>query len=246
MATIFNEDNTIEQMMLSTLQKNGWKYIPAEELPRMYSDVLVEPMVKEALIRLNPEIAEDPSRADEVIYKLRTLILSVQPHNLVTQNEIFKKMIFEENSYPFGKDGRMVPIRFFGTMRKEDLALNEYVVTNQWIYPQAEGGKRMAAAAYLLGENDFASFCGNPRMKKSTVRLVDHIAIERRKDRVVFTFHGTGFLQNMVRIMVGTLLEVGRGYWTPEHVRDILSAKDRKQAGPTAPPEGLCLMKVDY
>ena len=50
MATIFNEDNTIEQMMLSTLQKNGWKYIPAEELPRMYSDVLVEPMVKEALI----------------------------------------------------------------------------------------------------------------------------------------------------------------------------------------------------
>lgn len=101
MATIFNEDNTIEQMMLSTLQKNGWKYIPAEELPRMYSDVLVEPMVKEALIRLNPEIAEDPSRADEVIYKLRTLILSVQPHNLVTQNEIFKKMIFEENSYPF-------------------------------------------------------------------------------------------------------------------------------------------------
>ena len=97
--------------------------------------------------------------------------------------------------------------------------------------------KMRQAAAYLLGENDFASFCGNPRMKKSTVRLVDHIAIERRKDRVVFTFHGTGFLQNMVRIMVGTLLEVGRGYWTPEQVREILSAKDRKQAGPTAPPE---------
>ena len=151
MATIFNEDNTIEQMMLSTLQMNGWKYIPAEELPRMYSDVLVEPMVKEALIRLNPEIAEDPSRADEVIYKLRTLILSVQPHNLVTQNEIFKKMIFEENSYPFGKDGRMVPIRFFGTMRKEDLALNEYVVTNQWIYPQAEGGKRLDIVLLING-----------------------------------------------------------------------------------------------
>ena len=107
--------------------------------------------------------------------------------------------------------------------------------------------KRMQrAAALLTGEHDFMSFCGNPRMKKSTVRLVDHIAIERRKDRVIFTFHGTGFLQNMVRIMVGTLLEVGRGYWTPEQVRDILAARDRKQAGPTAPPEGLCLMKVDY
>lgn len=151
MATIFNEDNTIEQMILSTLQGNGWKYIPAEELPRMYSDVLVEPMVKEALIRLNPEIAEDPSRADEVIYKLRTVILSVQPHNLVTQNEVFKKMIFEENSYPFGKDGRMVPIRFFGTMRKEELALNEYVVTNQWVYPQAEGGKRLDIVLLING-----------------------------------------------------------------------------------------------
>lgn len=151
MPTIFNEDNTIEQMIISTLRSNGWKYIPAEELPRMYSDVLVEPMVKEALIRLNPEIAEEPSRADEVIYKLRTLILSVQPHNLVTQNEIFKKMIFEENSYPFGKDGRMIPIRFFGTMRKEDLALNEYVVTNQWVYPQAEGGKRLDIVLLING-----------------------------------------------------------------------------------------------
>lgn len=151
MATYFNEDNTIEQMIVSTLQTNGWKYIPAEELPRMYSDVLVEPMVKNALIRLNPEIAEDPSRADEVIYKLRTVILTVQPHNLVTQNEIFKKLIFEENSYPFGKDGRMIPIRFFGTMRKEDLALNEYVVTNQWIYPQAEGGKRLDIVLLVNG-----------------------------------------------------------------------------------------------
>ena len=151
MSNYFNEDNTIEQMVISSLRKTGWKYIAAEELPRMYSDVLVEPMVKEALIRLNPEIAEDPSRADEVIYKLRTVILSVQPHNLVTQNEVFKKLIFEENSYPFGKDGRMIPIRFFGTMRKEDLALNEYVVTNQWIYPQADGGKRLDIVLLVNG-----------------------------------------------------------------------------------------------
>ena len=83
-------------------------------------------------------------------------------------------------------------------------------------------------------------------MKKSTVRTVDSITVERRKERVIFTFHGNGFLQNMVRIMVGTLLEVGRGFWPPEQVRDILASCDRTQAGPTAPPEGLCLMKVDY
>ncbi|NGM83961.1 HsdR family type I site-specific deoxyribonuclease [Paenibacillus sp. 7124] len=148
---MFNEDNTIEQMVLTSLKNNGWKFISAEELQREYSDVMVETMVKEALIRLNPEIAEEPSRADEVIYKLRTLILSVQPHNLVTQNEMFKKMVFEENSYPFGKDGRMIPIRFFGTMTKEDLALNDYVVTNQWVYPQKENGKRLDIVLLING-----------------------------------------------------------------------------------------------
>ena len=106
--------------------------------------------------------------------------------------------------------------------------------------------KMRRAAEILKGEHDFRSFCGNPRMKKSTVRLVDSITIERRKDRIIFTFHGTGFLQNMVRILVGTLLEVGRGRWEPEYVREILDGQDRRLAGPTAPPEGLCLMKVDY
>ena len=151
MKALFNEDNTMEQMIISILKENGWTYIPAEKLPRMYSDVMVEPMVKEALIRLNPEIAAESSRADEVIYKLRTVILSVQPHNLVTQNELFKKLVFEENSFPFGKDGRMVPIRFFGTMRKENIALNEYVVTNQWVYPQADGGKRLDIVLLING-----------------------------------------------------------------------------------------------
>lgn len=106
--------------------------------------------------------------------------------------------------------------------------------------------KMQQAAVILQGEHDFRSFCGNPRMKKSTVRLVDSIRIERNKDRILFTFHGTGFLQNMVRILVGTLLEVGSGRMEPETVQDVLDARDRKVAGPTAPPEGLCLMKVDY
>ena len=147
---MLNED-TIEQMLISVLQKNGWTYIPAEKMPRQDSEVMVESMVKAALIRLNPEIAEDPNRADEVIYKLRSLILSVQPHNLIAQNEMFKKLIFEENSFPFGKDGRMVPIRFFGTMTRENLALNEYVVTNQWVFPVKEGGKRLDIVLLVNG-----------------------------------------------------------------------------------------------
>ncbi len=147
---MFNEAE-FEKMMVDVISANGWEYIPAEELPRVYSDVMVEPMVKAALIRLNPEIAEEPSRADEVIYKLRTVILSVQAHNLVTQNELFKRLVFEENSYPFGKDGHMVPIRFFGTVTKEALAQNEYVVTNQWIFPKDEGGKRLDIVLLING-----------------------------------------------------------------------------------------------
>lgn len=148
---MFNEDNTIEKMLLMTLQKNGWKYIKAENLPRQDDEVMVEPMVKEALIHLNPVIAEDPSRADEVIYKLRALIISTEAHDLVTRNEQFKKLIFEENSFPFGENGRMVPIRFFGTMTPEDLDLNEYVVTNQWVYPSVEIGKRLDIVLLING-----------------------------------------------------------------------------------------------
>ena len=147
---MFNED-TFEKMVCDTLKNNGWKYISADDLPRQHSDVLVESMVKNALIRLNPCIAEDPSRADEVIYKLRTLILSVQPNNLVAQNEEFKKLVFENNSFPFGKDGRMVPITFFGSLYPEEIAKNEYVVTNQWVYPKAEAGKRLDIVLLING-----------------------------------------------------------------------------------------------
>ena len=148
---MFNENNTIEQMIISALNDNGWKYVPAKDLPRQTPDVMVEPMVKEALIRLNPEIAEKPSRADDVIYKLRTLLLSVQPHNLITQNERFRKILFEENSYPFGKDGRMTSIRFFGTMTAENLELNEYIVTNQWTYSQNGNDKRLDIVLLING-----------------------------------------------------------------------------------------------
>lgn len=109
-------------------------------------------MLREALIRLNPCLLEDPSRADEVIYKIRSLILSVQANNLVAQNELFKKLVFEENSFPFGENGRSISIKFFGTSVDGDLDKNEYVVTNQWWFPiKGEGGKRLDLVLLVNG-----------------------------------------------------------------------------------------------
>ncbi|WP_022767450.1 tRNA pseudouridine(38-40) synthase TruA [Butyrivibrio sp. NC2007] len=102
------------------------------------------------------------------------------------------------------------------------------------------------AAEVLVGTHDFKSFCGNTKMKKSTVRCVDTINIEESGNYIRFYFHGNGFLQNMVRILTGTLLEVGYGNIKPEEMEEILNACDRQRSGPTAPPQGLCMMKVDY
>ena len=110
--------------------------------------------------------------------------------------------------------------------------------------PDIEAMRR--AAGYIIGEHDFTSFCGNPKMKKSCVRCVDSIDIEYSDERLTFTYHGTGFLQYMVRIMTGTLLEVGLGKRSSDSIPEILEARDRSQAGFTAPARGLCLISVDY
>lgn len=111
------------------------------------------------------------------------------------------------------------------------------------------------AASYMLGEHDFKSFCGNRHMKKSTVRTVTDIKINEIKDtlgreeitrEITMDFTGNGFLQNMVRIMTGTLIEVGSGQKSPEDMPAIIEAQNRNCAGYTAPAQGLCLMKVCY
>ena len=143
----FNESHA-EQMVIDACVAAGWKYVPAEELPRDYGDVLVDQMVRDALIRLNPCIAENPAHADTVIYRLRALISTVQPHDLVAQNEKFKKLVFEENSFPFSPDGRSVSIKYFDY---DNIANNEFVVTNQWVFPMAQGGKRLDIVLLING-----------------------------------------------------------------------------------------------
>ena len=115
------------------------------------------------------------------------------------------------------------------------------------------------AAERLLGEHDFKAFTSAKKSKKSTVRRIDEIRIERIENRVEFVFTGNGFLQNMIRIVTGTLVDVGTGVYPPEHVAeigkgirtpesvtDVLESGDRAKAGALVPAKGLVLEEVFY
>ena len=104
--------------------------------------------------------------------------------------------------------------------------------------------KMRQAAEYLLGQHDFSAFCAKST-KKSTVRFIESFVIERVGEEVRFTVTGNGFLHHMVRILVSTLLEVGRGERLPESIPELFGAK-REMAGPLIPACGLCLMEVTY
>lgn len=101
------------------------------------------------------------------------------------------------------------------------------------------------AARRLLGEHDFSAFCGNAKMKKSTVRFLRAIEIIPAGNELHLRFTGNGFLHNMVRILVGTLVEVGRGQRKAASVAELFGGK-RSEAGFLAPPQGLCLEEVYY
>ncbi len=106
--------------------------------------------------------------------------------------------------------------------------------------------KMKKAAGKLLGKHDFKAFSSVKRTKKSTVREIYAIDVEKAGGEIDISVTGNGFLYNMVRIIVGTLIEAGRGERTPESVEEALLSLNRENAGYTAPPEGLILMKVEY
>ncbi len=107
-----------------------------------------------------------------------------------------------------------------------------------------------AGAGCLLGEHDFASFCNIHTEVKNTVRRIDELTIRTQEEpagrEIILRITGNGFLYKMVRIIAGTLIQVGSGACEPEQVQEILEAKTRTRAGTTAPPEGLVLVQIEY
>ncbi len=102
------------------------------------------------------------------------------------------------------------------------------------------------AASYLVGPHDFKSFCAVNHDAKTTVRTIYSAIVDKEDDMITFQITGNGFLYNMVRIIAGTLIEVGKGRIHPESIKKIMEARDRQKAGPTAPAHGLTLVEIEY
>ena len=119
-------------------------------------------------------------------------------------------------------------------------------LTNYFVSYVLDIDKMRQAASYLVGEHDFVSFCNVRTDVENTVRSITDLDILTNGNEITIRITGNGFLYNMVRIIVGTLIRVGRGFYEPEKVKEILEAKDRKAAGVTAPAHGLMLVEIKY
>ena len=119
-------------------------------------------------------------------------------------------------------------------------------LTNYFVSYELNLDHMREAASYLIGEHDFVSFCNVRTDVENTVRTITALDILQNGNEITIRITGNGFLYNMVRIIVGTLIRVGRGFYGPEKVKEILEAKDRKAAGVTAPAHGLMLKEIQY
>ena len=115
-----------------------------------------------------------------------------------------------------------------------------------FVYYPLDVEKMQMAAAYLVGEHDFKSFCSSGSQVKSTVRTITDISVAKHGEMISIRVSGNGFLYNMVRIIVGTLMKIGLGVWQPERMEEILNACDRNAAGPKAEARGLTLVEIRY
>jgi type I restriction enzyme R subunit len=146
---MFNEFNSVERLCLKSLQDQGWLYTPGPDLPRKPDEVILWPQLRDALIRLNPSIAEQPAHADEVLYHLKAILVGVRTDGLVRSNEAFTAWLWGEKTMAFGPNGEHVTIRLVDFA---DPARNTLTVANQVTY-QPPGGSsvRFDVVLYVNG-----------------------------------------------------------------------------------------------
>lgn len=161
------------------------------------------------------------------------------PEDIVVQEsceaapDFHPRHCYSEKTYEYRILNRRIP--------RPDLRRNTF-----FYYRSLDVEKMQEAAAYLEGEHDFKSFCSIKAQVESTVRRILACHVEKNGDVITIRVTGTGFLYNMVRIIAGTLIEVGIGEREPNDMPAILEAQKREAAGPTAPPQGLTMIGIEY
>lgn len=225
-----NTENTIQGKLEAVLSK--WAGAPVEVHGSGRTDAGVHARGQTANFHIDGRVCPTPEAAMEYLNRylpedIRVLEAREAPERFHSRLSAVRK------TYAY----------YVETSDKKQVFERKYVY-GLGAVPDLDAMRR--AAGYLMGEHDFKSFCSNRRMKKSTVRRLEHVEIVKDGTKLVFRYTGNGFLYNMVRILTGTLLEVGLGKRSPEEMPEILAAKKREAAGMTVPPEGLFLMSVEY
>lgn len=221
-------DMTIQGKLETVLEKMTGQTVKLIGAGR--TDAGVHALAMVANVHLDTDMSEE---------EIRTYMNQYLPEDISVNEVIFASEKFHSRYNAIGKTYRYSC--YAGSCKPVFDRKYVYVLEEK---PDIAAMRR--AADLLIGVHDFKSFCGNPRMKKSTVREIYSIDIHEDGDFIHLTYHGSGFLQYMVRILTGTLLEVGFGKKRPEDIPQILEEKNRPAAGFTAPAKGLCMVKVDY
>ena len=231
---------------------HGWQVQP--------SAVTIEGMLNEAISRLTGESIQvvGASRTDAGVHALGNVAVfdtesRIPPEKfsyalnqrLPDDIVIQESFLVPDTFHPRHCDCRKT---YEYTIVNRKFPLPEYRNTAYFYYGRLDLGKMRAAAEAFLGEHDFAGFCSAGAQVQSTVRTIYSLEILETDEegKIQIRVQGNGFLYNMVRIIVGTLLEVGKGIALPDDIGRVIAACDRAQAGPTAPAKGLRLLRIEY
>jgi type I restriction enzyme, R subunit len=148
----FDEANAVRDFVRDLVKSIDVQFVPGSELPRRLDEVMLEGLIKDALIRLNPEIADDPDKADEVIYNFRAILIAARnsPHPVVA-NEEFMAWLTGQKSMPFGPNGEHTTVRLIDFDHSEDDSSNQWMISTEVTYKQGRVEKRFDLVLWCNG-----------------------------------------------------------------------------------------------
>lgn len=249
-----SDNKTLRRIMLTVsydgTNYHGWQYQPGS--------ITVEQVLNEALSELTGEAIEvsGSSRTDAGVHALGNLCVFDTYSRIPAEKfpyalnqrlpgdiRIQKGEDVAEDFHPrFVETRKTYEYRILNT--KFEIPLKR--INTYHYYIPLDENKMNAAGKYLIGEHDFTSFCSVNAQSETRVRTITDLSVAREGDEIVIRVTGNGFLYNMVRIIAGTLIDVGRGQIEVDSLPNIIEAKDRAKSGPTAPPQGLTLIGYQF